>query len=100
MYVTNDLAVRFTPPALPAWLSVTPQLAAVPPGAACLVSVTGSAAGQSNGVYTAHLVLAHNDPERAADVPLIVSMVVPEPAAALVLVLALAMRRCAGRRVG
>jgi len=100
LYVTNDLAVRFTPPALPAWLSVTPQLAAVPPGAACLVSVTGSAAGQSNGVYTAHLVLAHNDPERAADVPLIVSMVVPEPAAALVLVLALAMRRCAGRRVG
>lgn len=90
--VGNGVALTFTPPALPDWLTIAPMQVTVQPGAAALCAVSASAAGKTNGVYHTVLHLNHNDPDCAVPVPITINMAVPEPAAALLVMLACAVR--------
>ena len=60
-YITANKAVRFTTPLL--WASVAPGSGSIAPGASEDLTVSFDASELPEGVYTADLVIASNDPE-------------------------------------
>ncbi len=80
VYLANTLAVRITPPDANAWLWFAPTNGTIAAGAQALITCYGSGVDLTDGVYTAAVSLAHDDPLQTSK-SITVALVVPEPVA-------------------